>query len=188
MIYQLEDLQQAYRSGAEYDFLFFWGHRAPASGGVNASCLSQWWPCSFELGNECYTCAEQYMMAEKARLFGDNQMVAAIMGTRDPKAMKAYGRAIKGYNQAVWEQYRYAIVKRGNEAKFRQNDELWAYIKTTAKRILVEASPVDPVWGIGLAGTDPDARNPLKWQGTNLLGFALTEVRDERLKEEEALT
>lgn len=178
MIYSLERLHMAYQAGEKFKFLFFWGHTPPAGGGVNQSCFSQWWMCSFEVEGIVYSCTEQYMMAEKARLFGDADMREAIMKSSHPKEMKAFGRAVRHFDQQVWSEQCYDIVKRGNLAKFSQNPELWEFMKTTKNRILVEASPRDRVWGIGMGKSNPDAENPMKWRGKNLLGFALTEVRD----------
>lgn len=182
MIYQLDDLHKAYQAGEKMKFLFFWGHTPPADGSVNASCFSQWWICPFTVDGVSYNCTEQYMMAEKARLFDDKNMLDAIMKTIHPKEMKAFGRAVHSFRNDIWESHCYDIVKRGNYAKFEQNPELWSYMKTTKNRILVEASPVDRIWGIGLAMDDPHANNPMKWRGRNLLGFALTEVRDQLLQ------
>lgn len=125
------------------------------------------------------------MMAEKARLFGDEPMLAKIMAAGHPKEIKAYGRAVRHFDQKVWEEHSYDIVKKGNLAKFEQNQELWLFMKTTKDRILVEASPRDRIWGIGMGKANPDAENPMKWPGRNLLGFALTEVRDQLLAREE---
>ena len=122
------------------------------------------------------------MMAEKARLFGDEEMLAAIMQTKHPKEMKAFWRAVRSFDQAVWQAKCYDIVKAGNLAKFSQNEPLWDYMKTTKNRILVEASPRDRIWGIGMGKSNPDAENPMKWRGQNLLGFALSEVRDRLLE------
>ncbi|WP_018750558.1 NADAR family protein [Paenibacillus sanguinis] len=182
MIYSLDALRQAYQAGEKFKFLFFWGHTPPADGGINQSCFSQWWMCSFEVDGIAYSCTEQYMMAEKARLFGDTEMLEAIMKSGHPKEMKAFGRAVRHFDQQVWAEQCYDIVKRGNLAKFSQNAALWDFMKTTKNRILVEASPRDRVWGIGMGKSNPDAENPLKWRGKNQLGFALTEVRDHLLE------
>ena len=184
MIYQIEDLKKAYNKGEKLRFLFFWGHTPPADGHINESCLSQWWKCPFSIDGITYSCAEQYMMAEKARMFGDEEMLSMIMKASHPKEMKAYGRAVKNFNPDRWSASCYEIVKRANLAKFSQNPELWEFLKTTKKRILVEASPRDRIWGIGMRKSNPDAECPMKWRGTNLLGFALTEVRDLLLKQE----
>ncbi|MDN3019940.1 NADAR family protein [Paenibacillus sp. BSR1-1] len=182
MIYSIEDLINVYEKGERRKFIFFWGHTPLPDGSINQSCFSQWWNCHFVVDGESYSCAEQFMMAEKARLFGDKAMLKAIMNARHPKEMKDFGRLVKSFNWAIWESRCYEIVKRGNFAKFEQNSDLWNYMKTTKNRILVEASPVDPIWGIGLAKDNPDVENPLKWKGRNLLGFALTEVRDQLLQ------
>lgn len=184
MIYNIEDLRKAHQAGEKFKYVFFWGHTPPADGSVNQSCFSQWWMCHFTVDDVTYSCTEQFMMAEKARLFQDEEMLGEIMKAKHPKEMKAYGRAVKHFDQEVWAQHCYDIVRRGNLAKFSQNSELWDYLKTTKKRILVEASPRDRIWGIGMGKSNPDAENPVKWRGRNLLGFALTEVRDELLKKE----
>ncbi|MCM3629347.1 NADAR family protein [Paenibacillus glycanilyticus] len=186
MYYSLKSLQHAYEAGEKLKFLFFWGHTPSADGHINSSCLSQWWGSEFIVENEQYSFAEQFMMAEKARLFGDKEMLEAIMKSKHPKEMKAYGRAIKGFNNEVWESICYDIVLRGNLAKFEQNQELLEFLKSHHNCVFVEASPVDRIWGIGLAQDHPNSMNPILWEGKNLLGFALTEVRD-RLNKGQAL-
>lgn len=181
MVYNLEDLRKEYEKGKIYKFLFFWGHTPAADGHIGETCLSQWWQCCFQVDGIKYSCAEQYMMAEKARMFGDEEMLAKIMGTTYPKEMKAYGRAVKHFDKGVWDDACYDIVKKGNEAKFSQNAKLREFLSGTKKRILVEASPRDRIWGIGMGKDNPHAQDPLKWRGRNLLGFALTEVRDKQL-------
>nr|WP_245625035.1 NADAR family protein [Paenibacillus stellifer] len=131
-----------------------------------------------------YSCAEQFMMAEKARLFGDEEMLTLIVRAKHPKEMKAYGRAVRSFDKDVWDRECYGIVKRASLAKFAQNPLLGDYLKSTKNRILVEASPRDRIWGIGMGGSNPNAENPVKWRGKNLLGFALTEARDELLQKE----
>ena len=196
MINNVKDLRAAYGEGQSIEFVFFWRPTPSADGKISESCLSQWWDCRFEVDGVEYCCAdfwvearsyccmEQFMMAEKARLFDDGEMLTKIMESVNPKEMKAYGRKVRGFEKDVWEDACYGIVKRGNVAKFSQNPELWEYLKRTQKRILVEASPMDRIWGIGMGKTNPDAQNPLKWKGSNLLGFALTEVREQLLKAE----
>ncbi|MDO4329009.1 MAG: NADAR family protein [Lachnospiraceae bacterium] len=186
-VYTLDDLKKRYQEGETFQFLFFWGHTPSADGRITETCCSQWWMCNFTIDGITYTCAEQYMMAEKARMFHDQEMLEQIMNAKHPKEMKAYGRAVKNFDKTTWDHACYELVKKGNVAKFSQNPELWNFLKSTKKRILVEASPRDRIWGIGMGKSNPDAECPLKWKGTNLLGFALTEARDILLlKEEEA--
>ena len=182
MVYSLEALRREYQKGKTYKFLFFWGHTPPPDGSINKSCLSQWWMQDFEIDGVNYSCAEQYMMAEKARLFSDREQLEKIMQTTFPKEMKAYGRAVRDFDQKVWDAQCLEIVKNANMAKFKQNPELLMFLFKSKKSILVEASPRDRIWGIGMGESNPDAENPLKWRGKNLLGFALTEVRDTLLE------
>ena len=178
MVYSLKELQSEYQKGKTYKLLFFWGHTPPDDGSINQSCLSQWWMQDFEIDGVSYLCAEQYMMAEKARLFSDSEMLEKIMQTIFPKEMKAYGRAVRDFDKEVWDAKCFEIVKNANMAKFKQNPELLKFLLKTKNRVLVEASPRDRIWGIGMGAGNPNAENPLKWRGKNLLGFALTEVRD----------
>ncbi len=185
MVYCLEDLKKAYNAGKTFKYLFFWGHTPTADGHIAEPCLSQWWSCTFHVDGVAYSCAEQFMMAEKARMFRDDEMLEKIMAAAFPIEMKAYGRAVQGFDKDQWDAACYEIVKRGNLAKFSQNPELWAFLRGTRKRILVEASPRDRIWGIGMGKSNPDVLCPIKWRGKNLLGFALTEIRDQLLEKED---
>ncbi len=123
------------------------------------------------------------MMAEKARLFDDTETLSRILGSKSPGEAKRLGRNVIGFDQRIWEEHRSEIVVKGNYLKFTQNKDLESYLLGTKKRVLVEASPVDPIWGIGLDSNSEFATIPLKWRGLNLLGFALMEFRD-MMKEE----
>lgn len=184
MVYSLTDLIKEYNKGRKFKYLFFWGHTPDGSGRITETCLSQWWMCRFEIDGVSYCCAEQYMMAEKARMFGDQEMLGLILEARQPKAMKAYGRSVRNFDKDRWDSACYGIVKRASMAKFSQDPALWDFLRKTKNRILVEASPRDRIWGIGMGKSNPDAECPVKWKGTNLLGFALTEARDILLQQE----
>lgn len=165
------------KSGKPVDYLFFWGHRARKDGSIGDTCMSQWFDAPFIHGDRRYATAEHFMMAGKARLFGDDEAIGRILAASDTGKVKAIGRTVKGYDDRLWNEHRYAIVVEGNVAKFTQNMALQAYLLGTGNKVLVEASPVDPIWGIGMSRDDPGARDPAQWKGTNLLGFALMEVR-----------
>jgi ribA/ribD-fused uncharacterized protein len=157
--------------------LCFWGHTAKADH-AGPWVLSQWWPAVFEVDGLAYRHAEGFMMAEKARLFGDERTRQLVLAAAHPAEAKKLGRKVRGFDDGVWQAERYEIVVRGSLAKFGQNPELAAYLRSTGPRVLVEASPVDAIWGIGLGAGDDRARHPSQWLGLNLLGFALTDVRD----------
>jgi ribA/ribD-fused uncharacterized protein len=158
-------------------YLLFWGHRPKRGDAVGKHVLSQWWPCEFKVGPIPYRSAEHYMMAEKARLFADEDALRRILGAWTPGAAKALGRSVKNFDQEKWNAACFDIVVRGNTAKFGQNKTLRRYLLETGDQVLVEASPVDRIWGIGLAADDPRAQDPTQWQGSNLLGFALMQAR-----------
>jgi len=172
-----KSLQSRFNSGEKLKYVFFWGHQ-PGKSGVTASCFSQWYGAPFVIDGQRYPTAEHFMMAEKAALFGDEAMRTQVLQAPNPGAAKALGRRIRNFDEAVWVQKRFSIVVRANEAKFGQNAELGRFLKQTGTRVIVEASPVDRIWGIGLAQDDERATNPNLWRGLNLLGFALMQVRD----------
>jgi ribA/ribD-fused uncharacterized protein len=163
----------------EAKLLFFWGHTPRQVGVVDKSCFSQWFPAAFEVAGETYATAEHWMMAEKARLFGSDDVRQRIIAAKHPAEAKKLGRQVRDFDPQVWDAQKYALVVTGNYHKFSQHAELRDYLLTTQSRVLVEASPVDAIWGIGLAAEHPDATQPAAWPGQNLLGFALMEVRDE---------
>jgi ribA/ribD-fused uncharacterized protein len=143
--------------------------------------FSQWHPSTFVIDGVTYNCAEQYMMAEKARLFGDKSAEAKIMSTSDPDSQKRWGREVRGFDVDKWNAVAQDIVYRASKAKFTQNDDLKATLVATVGTTLVEASPYDTIWGIGLRKEDPRAMDRATWRGTNWLGIALTRVRNEIL-------
>ena len=165
--------------GESFEFLFFWGHRPKATTVVNQACLSQWWHQGFQHEGVYYRTAEHWMMAGKARLFQDPASLARILQATTPLVAKKLGRKVKGFQLETWQAEAYNIVKTGNLHKFSQHQELKDYLLSTGDKVLVEASPYDPIWGIGLAKEAPQARDPRQWLGTNWLGFALMEVREE---------
>ncbi|MET8982875.1 NADAR family protein [Streptomyces sp. NPDC004539] len=173
-----EALTRAVRAGAKVKYLHFWGHRPSADGRVGAGCLSQWWESPFTVAGVDYATAEHWMMAEKARLFGDAEAEARVLAAGHPSVAKKAGRLVRGFDDAVWARERFRIVVEGSVHKFRSDPALREFLVGTGKRVLVEASPVDSVWGIGLGARDAGADDPERWKGLNLLGFALMEARE----------
>ncbi|MBT2672694.1 NADAR family protein [Streptomyces sp. ISL-14] len=169
------------RAGARVRYLHFWGHRPRPDGQVGASCLSQWWLSPFTVDGVEYATAEHWMMAEKARLFGDAEAERRVLDAGHPSVAKKAGRLVRGFDDAIWERERFRIVVEGSVHKFGAHPDLREFLLGTGDRVLVEASPVDRVWGIGLAASDEGAGDPERWRGPNLLGFALMEAR-ERLR------
>jgi len=176
MKYTINSIQN---TGKRIKLLFFWGHQSSKNGDTTKSCFSQWWQVNFTIDNIEYKSAEHYMMAEKARLFKDEEILQKILECKSPVAAKKLGRQVKNFKANLWDENRFEIVKKANLYKFSQNEQLKTFLLTTKSRVLVEASPVDAIWGIGLAEDHNNASNPKKWRGENLLGFALMEVRDE---------
>lgn len=164
------DASSPVADAGEERFTFFW--RGP---------LSNWHLRSFVVDDVTYCCVEQFMMAEKARLFGDRIHERAIMASTEPAGHKALGRRVRGFDATAWNREAKGIVLRGSVAKFSQNDDLLDVICATEGTTLVEASPYDTIWGIGLREADPRARNRATWAGLNRLGEVLTEARDDHL-------
>jgi len=153
-------------------YVFFWN-------GV----FSQWYPSKFIIEEVEYNCCEQYMMARKAKLFGDNDAYCEIMKSKEPAYQKQIGRQVKGFEKNEWESICRQIVYDGNYAKFTQNPVMKEELMATGDMEIVEASPHDKIWGIGLHETDPRAWDKSTWKGTNWLGEAIMQVRETLKKE-----
>jgi ribA/ribD-fused uncharacterized protein len=154
--------------------------------------FSQWYPSNFEtfIFSEDATilnfnCAEQYMMAAKAKLFKDEEIFEQIMATKQdpsnwtsaPRIHKALGREIKNFDEKVWTTYARPMVEKGNFAKFDQNPKLRDFLFQFEDKILVEGAHYDKIWGVGLAWDDPRIIDPANWKGMNWLGESLMKVR-----------
>ena len=141
--------------------------------------FSQWHMAKMTIDDVDYNCCEQYMMAEKARLFGDQETLNKILSAKTPKEQKNLGRLVSGFDEKVWKKNRYQIVCKGNLAKFSQNEGIRKKLLDTGDATLCEAAHYDPIWGVGLRASDPRIKDPKKWKGLNLLGQALMYVRQE---------
>ena len=152
-------------------FEFFW--RGP---------FSQWYPSTFAVNGKTFNCAEQYMMYSKAVFFGDHETAYDIMKSTNPKEQKKLGRQVVGFNAEAWNAVAQDFVYIGNEAKFSQNKKLYDILMSTGDKTLVEASPYDAIWGIGIDEVAAKETPADKWPGTNWLGVVLTEVRNHFIK------
>ena len=148
-------------------FTFFWN-----------GPFSQWHQSEFTVGGQRFSCAEQFMMYCKARLFRDLEAAATILRSPTPEQQKALGRQVRGFEQETWELFREGIVATGSYAKFTQDAELRELLLATSGTTLAEASPHDRIWGIGLGREDPRAKDRSRWRGRNLLGEILTRTRE----------
>lgn len=153
--------------------VYFWGE-----------FLSNWYPARFTEAREGKTLefhnSEQYFMYEKAKAFGDEEIAMRILFEgKNPKQAKSLGRKVKGYNDEVWNKMRYKVMLRANLLKYLQNKDIEKLLLNEEfdGKNFCEASPVDQVWGIGCdeATALDDESN---WNGQNLLGKVLDEVRD----------
>jgi len=177
----VRELWALVEAGSAVEYLHFWGHRPEPDGSPGKGSLSQWFEAPFVVDGVRYRTAEHWMMAEKARLFGDADAEIAAIEAANPALAKAAGRTVRDFDDAVWERERFEIVVRGNTHKFAAHSEMREYLVRTRSRVLVEASPRDRVWGIGMGAKNENAENPAAWRGLNLLGFALMEARDRLL-------
>lgn len=140
--------------------------------------FSQWYPSDFEYDGTIFSSAEQFMMFYKAIFFKDHEIAAKILKETHPKVQKKLGRQVKNFDIEAWARVAKSIVYVGSEEKYTQNPKLCKELTATYPLTLVEASPHDKIWGIGLGENDPDALDETKWKGTNWLGVVLTHLRD----------
>lgn len=140
--------------------------------------FSQWSMRGFlDPNGTAFNCAEQYMMWCKACHFGDKVIAGEIMDLDNPREQKKRGRGVKHFDEAEWDKWKFQYVWNGNWLKFTQNKDLKEKLLGTGNKVLVEASPYDKVWGVGLSEDDDRILDPKQWQGENLLGKVLMAVR-----------
>ena len=176
--YDINWLISETENAISHKFIYFWGHTSKTPDRVGKECFSQWYPAPFTINGVLYKTAEHWMMARKALLFDNKNLFAKIIASEKPGEAKDLGRRITGFDEQTWVAARYDIVKLGNMHKFNQHPALLEFLLSSEHRVLVEASPVDKIWGVGLSQDSEDIYMPHIWPGLNLLGFALMEVRD----------
>lgn len=174
--YNLENLLRQFVNEEALEWLFF-GEHVRDNAHVTQNCLSQWYSATFTVHDVSYKTAEHWKMARKANLFNDPTTFEHIIASQSPKAAKVLGRSVKNFSQSIWCEHKYQIVVNGNLHKFTQHPQLFEFLMNTGKCYLVQANPNDVIWGIGLSEDTPHLNDPTTWKGTNLLGFALMEVR-----------
>ena len=146
--------------------IYFWG-----------SELSNWYNCRFTYKGHVFHNSEQAFMWEKALYFNDDEIAELILNTPDPRANKELGRSVKNFNKNEWMKVSYSIMINVNFIKWSSNKKLKELLLSTGEKTLVEASPSDTIWGIGLHWKDDLVLDENNWKGANLLGYALMEVR-----------
>lgn len=176
--YDINWLIEKFENGETLQYIFFWGHSNKSKEKVGKFCFSQWFESPFTVDNTTYHTAEHWMMAQKALLFNDKNSFDKIIRSQQPAEVKKIGRQVPGYDDKIWNERKFEIVKTGNIHKFNQHPQLVDYLLATENKVLVEASPVDTIWGIGLSQDSHHIENIYAWRGQNLLGFALMEARD----------
>ena len=177
MKYDIDKIKQIARQNPDTTIIYFWGH-TPNPKKMTTACFSQWYDCYFEVNGVQYHTTEQYMMASKARLFGDEEVFQEIMAAWNPHDYKKLGKKIRGFEQTLWNAHKYDIVVEGNKAKFSQNPDIREFLLSTGDAIIAEVSPFDKIWGIGLDREQAMKGSVGQWEGENLLGCALMDVRD----------
>lgn len=171
----IQSIIDRYNAGEKLDFIFFWG---PGEAEQPRNCFNQWSRHCLLKDGFLYTSAEQAMMAEKALLFKDIGTLAKILVCPDPRNVKLLGRQVRGYDEKIWEANRVEIVTEISYQKFKLNAEARDFLLSTKGKILVEASPLDKIWGIKMAESNPSVLDPNKWLGLNCLGESLMNARD----------
>ena len=176
-ITDIHTLFDAINTGKPVEYVFFWGHQQRKDGRVSKSCLRHWYPAVLTADGIQYATTEHDMMAQKAKRFGDTAMYTKMLDAETPKDAKALGRKVSGFDETTWNVHRVKIVVAGNLAQCSQHPALSEFLLSTGEHVLVEASPYDRIWGIGMAADAPNVDDPHTWKGLNLLGFALMDVR-----------
>jgi len=166
---EIDQNELKYSSLRETDsHVFFWG-----------SYLSNFYEAPFKDENgQHYFTSEQYFMAKKALIFNDTNIYNKVLQTREPLTCKRLGKQVKNFTPTIWDQHKYQIMVQACTLKFSQNPDILNDLLNTQSKVLVEASPFDTIWGIGLKWDDDRVLNQQNWLGQNLLGKALMDVRN----------
>jgi ribA/ribD-fused uncharacterized protein len=141
--------------------------------------FSNWFVRPFVIDDFKYFCVEQYMMAQKAKLFHDAENYTKILRANTAKGCKWLGKQVTLFDAKAWDAVKYDVVKAGNRAKYEQNPDLKEILLSTGDSIMAEASPKDYVWGIAMDAKTAAKTDPAEWPGENLLGRILMELREE---------
>lgn len=177
MRYHLTWLTDKFDRGESLEFIFFRDHTSgPRSQGE--FMLSQWYPSPFSVNEIVYKSAGHWMMARKALLFGDREAFKKIIEADSTEQIRKLGHLINNFDEVKWAELRQEIVREGNFHKFNQSKKLRKFLLNTGDAILAEANPLDTIWGVGLSKDSRLIKNPYAWNGLNLLGFALMEIRE----------
>lgn len=139
--------------------------------------LSNWYKSEFTVDGVKFINSEQWMMYQKAKTFGDDEIAQKILTSTSPSEIKGLGRKVRNYDDTIWNGVRQILVYEGLKAKFEQNQDLAKQLLDTGDDILVECNPTDNIWAIHMAEDDPRVKDISQWQGQNLLGFTLMLVR-----------
>ncbi len=140
--------------------------------------LSNWYPSPFDLDGMRFTSTEQYIMYRKCMAFGDEKSAAAVMTTNDPAKQQEIGRYAENYIDSAWKAMRQSVATVGLLEKFRQNEELRNKQLDTGDAYLVECAHLDKAWACGRGLDENERFDASLWTGSNILGFALMEVRN----------
>lgn len=178
MKYSNQWLSEQRQQARPLKYLYFWGHQKRQDGVITASCLSQWYLRGFDHEGLHYASAEHWMMAEKARLFNDEEVLQKILASDKPPVAKKLGRQVRNFDAKVWKSQMNSIVAKGSYLKFKQHPDLLEFLLATGDKVLVEASPFDRIWGIGMSKAEAEKVSPEDWKGENWLGWCLMDARD----------
>lgn len=170
----VKNVTKRFDDGENLNFIVFNSHRPNKTGKASRNCLSNFYFVDFQIDGQKFICNEQWMMYNKAILFGDQETADKILKATVQADIKHLGREVKGFDPKVWDEHKVDIVYKGAYEKFSQNPTLKEYLLNTKDSILVEGSMTDKIWAIGRRYS----LNPHEWRGTNLLGFILMEVRE----------
>ena len=129
--------------------------------------------------NQTFNCSEQVYMIEKAAFFGDFASVEKMLKCEDGASVKALGRKVKNFDVEAWDKVSYEKMLIACRAKFFQNNLLSLQLCRTESKKIVEASPTDLIWGVGLYEDDDRILDDKNWTGENRLGKVLMQVREE---------